>query len=193
MRITLSELKKIIRKVILENIQEANIENIKNYINKNNIKQSDISYKQPNFEFEWEEAERYKIFKILGYNFYLARSYNSHVVNSLYLKDKLSNTDMDNSEHAFNNLELEKRERFFETLKNKTFERSIAIKLSENRYDLLAGNTRITGLSAFNLQQELCIIDLTDIVNGTYEGWKKFSENKIKYYNKARQELIDLL
>jgi hypothetical protein len=195
MKITLNELRKIIKRVILENLQNYNVDDLRNYAIENNIKQSeeDIKYTNPNFEFEWEEATRYKIFNILGHNFYLNRSHNNHIVDTLYLKGKLSNTDLYNAEEAFNNLELEKRKRFFKALKNKTFERSIAIKLNENRYDLLAGNTRLTGLAVINLQQEICVIDLSDIVNGTYEGWKNFSENKIKYYNKARQQLIDLL
>lgn len=187
MKITLLKLKQIIRDILKEkeNTIDINLKYLKQYIKKNNIIQDDIIFMDPNFEFEWNEAKRYKIFNLLGKNFYLDRARQGYILKTSDIKGKLSNTDLDNSIINFNNINFEKRERFLKALKKRIFERSIALKLSDDRYELLAGNTRLTGLDAIGFEQEIWIIDLSDIVNNCLK--EKYLDNY------ACEELIGLL
>lgn len=189
MKISLTELRSIIRNIIneqySEDISNISIEDIKEYIQGNNIKQSDLNFRNPNFEFEWEEATRYKIFEVLGRDEYLRRAKRGYIVKTSDIKGKLSNTDLYDAVEQFNNLEEDKRHRFFEALKAGEFERSIAIKLNDDRYDLLAGNTRIVGLEVIGLDQEIWIIDLSDVVKNCLKGKHLDAD--------ACKELIELL
>lgn len=203
MKINLKELKRIIKNLILEqsDAEDAyDIKSIKKYVKTHNIMQKDIGFADPNFEFEWEEAVRYKIFKVLGKEFYLERANNNSILLASNIKDKLSNTDLNEGEGAFDNLDEDKRERFYKALRRQIFERSIAIKLNDKRYDLMSGNTRLTGLAAIGLNQEICIIDLSDIIksyaDGSYrknELYKNLNANKRKRFKIACEELIGLI
>lgn len=208
MKITLNELRKIIRNLILESTEstdeDATFDVVKNYIESNNIKQNDITFTDPNFQFEWEEATRYKIFEVLGKEFYLKRAAAGYTVDLSAIRNKLSNASLPSSpEEAageFNQLTKDRRGRLLKSFQNKTFEKSIAVKLSNQRYDLLAGNTRLVGLAIGNIDHQIWIIDLSDITsscrNGKYkdlEEYKNLSRDKMDDYLLACKQLIRLI
>lgn len=206
MKISLNGLRKIIRNIILENTgtEEATFDVVKNYIQTNNIKQNDIIFTDPKFQFEWEEAKRYNIFEVLGKNFYLDKAANGYTVNLSQIKDKLTNASLPSSPEdaadEFNALTSDRRGRLLKAFENKTFEKSIAIKLSNQRYDLLAGNTRLVGLAIGNIDHQIWIIDLSDIAgscrNGKYKDlkvYKDLPENKKSDFVNACKQLIKLI
>lgn len=204
MKITLTELKKIIRKLILESTEEATFDVVKKYIEDNNIKQNDITFTDPKFKFEWEEAQRYQIFNALGKSFYLDRAAAGYTANLSTIKDKLTNASLPSSPEdaagEFNALTADRRGRLLKSFENKTFEKSIAIKLSNQRYDLMAGNTRLVGLAIGNIDHQIWIIDLSDLVgscrNGKYkdlEEYKSLPENKKPEFLTACKQLIKKL
>lgn len=183
MKTNLNELKKLIKKLVIENIYDdidnvplntnnsVTFDTIQNYIYQNNIKKNDIKFTDPKFEFEWEEAKRYEIFDVLGKNFYLDKARQGYTVNLSEIKNNLTNASLPSSPEdaagEFNNLTSDRRERLLQAFQNRKFEKSIAIKLNNHRYDLMAGNTRLVGLAIGNIDHEIWIIDLSDIVSAS--------------------------
>jgi hypothetical protein len=121
-----------------------------------------ILYLKPNFDFEWEEAKRYPELKELGYDKWLQLVQNNnknYIVKFSEIKDNLGNVDLD-----FDNLDIKKRIRFFDSFFAGKIELPIVIKFDENDYDLLSGNTRLAGLIKYGFDPCLCIIDLRSLL-----------------------------
>ena len=115
-----------------------------------------IEYIKPNFEYEWEEAIRYPEFKEMGFDNWLRIAENGHVVNFSEIKDRLGNVDLD-----FDGLDKDKKTRFIKALENDQIELPIAVKFSKNDYDLVGGNTRLSGLVSKGIDPKIWIVDLT--------------------------------
>jgi GNAT superfamily N-acetyltransferase len=107
-------------------------------INENQIK---LKFTKPNFDNEWMEAVRYPEFKEMGKESWIQLANNGTTKTYSEIKDVLGNVDLN-----FDNLEEPKKERFIHALSNKKVETPIAVKFSDNDYDLVAGNTRVSGL-----------------------------------------------
>jgi hypothetical protein len=100
-----------------------------------------IKFTKPNFDNEWMEAIRYPEFKEMGKDKWIELANGGSIEKYNEIKDILGNVDLD-----FDNLEQPKKERFIQALSNKKIEAPIAVKFSNNDYDLVAGNTRLSGL-----------------------------------------------
>jgi 8-oxo-dGTP diphosphatase len=115
-----------------------------------------VKYVKPNFEYEWEEAIRYPEFKEMGFDNWLRIAENGHVVNFSEIKDRLGNVDLD-----FDGLDKDKKARFIKALENGQIELPIVVKFSENDYDLVGGNTRLSGLTKNGIDPKIWVVDLS--------------------------------
>jgi len=104
-----------------------------------------VKYKYPIFENEWEEAIRYDKYKHIDMKTWVDIVGNGYVVNHSDIEHMLHNVDLD-----FDNLEMDKQIRFNEMFGKTYIEMPIALKINNNHYDLLGGNTRIAGLKKHN-------------------------------------------
>ena len=69
--------------------------------------ESKIQYKQPNFEFEWDEATRYPKFKQMGKEGWINLAKNGYITEYSQIEDILGNVDLN-----FNTLEADKKKTF---------------------------------------------------------------------------------
>ena len=127
-----------------------------------------VSYRKPNFEYEWSEAQRYPKLKEMGKKDWLqitALGAPAQVGMDIPLAD-IGNTTGPTTEIAkekFNELEAPKRKRFMSAFESGEIEMPIIIKI-DGKYDLLAGNTRFTGLMANDIVPQVWLIDVDKLV-----------------------------
>jgi predicted translin family RNA/ssDNA-binding protein len=122
-----------------------------------NLNYPAIYYKQPNFEFEWDEATRYPEFEQMGKEGWINLAKNGYITEYSQIKGILGNVDLN-----FNTLEADKKERFQQAFETGIIELPIAVKFNENDYDLVAGNTRLAGLIDKGIDPLIWIVDLTN-------------------------------
>ena len=114
-----------------------------------------IQYKKPNFDVEWEEAERYPEFIEMGKEEWVDLASKGYTVKYSEIKDVLGNVDLD-----FDNLENDKKSRFNQAYESGKIEMPLVVKFSDNDYDLIGGNTRIAGLVNKNIDPTLWVVEL---------------------------------
>ena len=130
----------------------------------------EIKYINPNFEIEWEEANRYPEFKKMGKDNWIkiAKQGKSVLYNSI--KDVLGNVDLN-----FKGLEEPKKERFQAAFKKGVIEMPIAVKFNEKDYDLIAGNTRLSGLINNGINPKIWVVDISNLDEMlNYPNWLRF-------------------
>jgi hypothetical protein len=116
-----------------------------------------MRYLKPNLEEEWMEALRYREFERMGKRGWMEyASKNYTIISYSKIEDVLNNIDLD-----YESLDPDKRDRFEEAFENGEVEIPIAVKFSENDYDLLGGNTRLAGLIKNGINPKLFVVDLT--------------------------------
>jgi hypothetical protein len=131
------KLKSLVPKVLLEAIQ--------------------IKYKQPNFDYEWDEATRYPEFMEMGYDNWMAVAKEGYVTDYNSIKGMLGNVDLNLS-----NLEQEKVQRVMTQLQTGSVETPIVVKFNHNDYDLLAGNTRLATIVKGGGNPKLWVVDISN-------------------------------
>lgn len=101
---------------------------------------------EPNFDFEWEEAERYPEFVKLGKDAWieLARKGKAVTINSA---QGINNTDAADPD-SFKLLAPEKQKRALAQLEKGTVEMPIVAVYSDGHKELIGGNTRLTAMMA---------------------------------------------
>ena len=101
---------------------------------------------EPDFDFEWEEAERYPEFVKLGKDAWikLARKGRAVVINSA---QGINNTDAADPD-SFKSLHPAKQKRALAQLETGTVEMPIVAVYSDGRKELVSGNTRLTAMMA---------------------------------------------
>lgn len=117
-----------------------------------------MSYTAPNFEYEWKEAVRYPEFvkmKKKGWLDLASAGFNTRYST---IKQMLGNVDLN-----FDSLDEAKKTRFTEAFKSQTIEMPIAVKFSDDHYDLVAGNTRLSGLVNAGLDPKIWIVDVSNL------------------------------
>lgn len=116
-----------------------------------------MKYKKPNLEEEWMEALRYREFERMGKRGWMEyASENYTVISYSKIEDVLNNIDLD-----YESLDPDKRDRFEEAFENGEVEIPIAVKFSDNDYDLLGGNTRLAGLIKNGIDPKIFVVDLS--------------------------------
>jgi len=117
---------------------------------------NNIKYTNPNFNTEWEEAERYTEFVEMGKEEWIKIANQGAPVSYSSIKDKLGNVDLN-----FDGLEEPKKKRFIDAFNKGTIEMPIAVKFFDNDYDLVAGNTRLSGLVKQGVNPKIWIVDIS--------------------------------
>lgn len=119
-----------------------------------------VRYVEPNFEFEWGEANRprYPEFQEMGKDKWIKLAKKGYTTKYSKIKDVLGNIDLD-----FDNLIKPKKGRFEKAFASGTIELPIVIKFSDNDYDLLSGNTRVAGLNKNGIDPQLWVIDMSKL------------------------------
>jgi hypothetical protein len=116
-----------------------------------------MQYTKPNLEHEWMEALRYREFEKMGKKGWMDVASNDYTITSYSkIKDVLGNTDLD-----FDSLEEDKKKRFEEAFEKGKVEIPIAVKFSDNDFDLLGGNTRLAGLISKEIDPKIYVVDLS--------------------------------
>jgi hypothetical protein len=115
-----------------------------------------MKYSKPNFEHEWMEALRYREFEKMGKKGWIEVASNNYTIMSYSKIKRLKNIDLD-----YDTLDEDKRKRFERAFKKGDVEMPIAVKFSENDYDLLGGNTRLAGLIEKGINPKLWVVDMT--------------------------------
>jgi len=124
-----------------------------------------ITYSKPNFAEEWKEAERYPEFKEMGKQGWINIAKKGYVTSYSKIKNILGNVDLN-----FDGLEGPKKQRFQDAFKKGTIEMSIAVKFSDNDYDLVAGNTRLSGQVKNNIDPKIWIVDISNLQENYADG-----------------------
>jgi len=157
------------------------------------VKESkDINYSKPNFEFEWEEANRYPEFQKIGKEGWIEVSKKGKPVNYSSIKDSLGNVDLN-----FKGLDKDKKERFQAAFRKGTIETPIAVKFSNSDYDLVAGNTRLSGLVNNGIDPKIWVVDITNLSEDVHEPMnpgilkKRLGSLSCTKVRKARGKLKD--
>lgn len=118
-----------------------------------------VRYKTPNFEAEWEEAERYPFFAKRGINKWieLAKSGKPVRVTKKTVAN-IHNTDAADPD-SFDSLDADKKVRFQKSYENGEIEMPILMIAPNGKLELIAGNTRLTGLMKLGEPATVWLID----------------------------------
>ena len=105
-----------------------------------------VTYNKPQFDVEWEEANRYPYLEKLGQAGWidLAESGKELKVTKANV-GQIDNTDAADYS-AWEELEQEKRDRFVTAVKEGKVEMPIVMETPDGKLELIAGNTRLTGM-----------------------------------------------
>jgi hypothetical protein len=82
-----------------------------------------------------------------------------YVTNYSKIENVLGNVDLD-----FDNLESDKIERFNKAFELGKIEVPIAVKFNDNDYDLVAGNTRLSGLVSKGIDPKIWVVDIDKLI-----------------------------
>jgi len=113
-----------------------------------------IKYAEPNLDAEWEEANRYREFKILGKDAWLKQARIGKVENWSSL-GYVGNVCTDLSA-----LESDKVERVQAAIKRDEVELPIVGRWPDGTLDLIAGNTRIATLLNIGIDPKVWVVDV---------------------------------
>jgi hypothetical protein len=116
-----------------------------------------LKYVEPNFNVEWEEAVRYPEFEEMGKEGWMQKAKQGLPLKYSQIKSILGNVDLD-----FDGLEEPKKQRFTSAFQSGTIEMPIAVKFSDDDYDLVAGNTRLAGLIGNGVDPQIWVVDLSN-------------------------------
>ena len=125
----------------------------------------EIKYTNPNFDAEWEEAVRYPEFNNMGKESWIRTAREGQPVSYSSIKDVLGNVDLN-----FKGLEEPKKQRFQAAFQKGVIEMPIAVKFSDTDYDLVAGNTRLSGLIKNGFDPKIWIVDLSEMQENYADG-----------------------
>jgi hypothetical protein len=116
-----------------------------------------LKYTEPNFNVEWEEAVRYPEFEEMGKERWILKAKRGLPLKYSQIKNVLGNVDLN-----FDGLEEPKKQRFASAFQSGTIEMPIAVKFSDDDYDLVAGNTRLAGLISNGVDPQIWVVDLSN-------------------------------
>ena len=122
-----------------------------------------ISYADPQFDVEWEEANRYPYIEKLGSEGWeeLAKTGRAVRVTTDSVK-KIGNTGADGSE-SLDDLEPEKVARLKQAMDSGTVEMPIVVKQPDGSLELIAGNTRLIGLISTQGEAQVWLVDASTL------------------------------
>lgn len=165
-------------------------------------RQTNENFVEPQFDVEWNEANRYPFLNKLGKDAWidLAKTGKAVTVSADTVK-KIGNTGADGSE-TLDTLDPDKVKRFRDAVKSGKIEMPIIMKMPNGKVELIAGNTRLTGLIAANKVARVWLIDasrltegpVVDLINpidAEFINWLKDKPNlKLDMFSKDRKQFL---
>ena len=181
---------KIAKEIALDHINE-----LPDYYTRLATVEENVSFVKPQFDVEWEEANRYDFLDKLGQQGWeeLAKTGKAVTVTKNNVK-KIGNTGADGSE-TLDDLEPDKVARLKTAMKSGTVEMPIVMKQPNGELELIAGNTRLIGLINTVGKATVWYIDASkleeNVADGktVEEGPKDFGDMKLDA--KGKQDSID--
>ena len=149
----------------------------------------DVKYVKPQFDVEWEEANRYSYLDKLGQEGWeeLARKGKVITVNKNSVK-KIGNTGADGSE-SLDDLEPDKVARLKKAMDSGTVEMPIVVKQPDGSLDLVAGNTRLIGLINTQGEAKVWLVDASSLNERKLtKGEEKKKEKFVKGMKKSKDD-----
>jgi hypothetical protein len=141
------------------------MENWRKYLNES------IKFRNPNFDFEWDEARVHHSENFPTKEVWLKLSSKGRVVDALPIAGQINNTQFTDickeMEEEYQNLTPDRRERVSKMFDSGEIELPIVKKVN-GEYTLIAGNTRLTMMGMqrcrdVNYPVEVWLIDLDNI------------------------------
>lgn len=125
-----------------------------------------VSYANPQFDVEWEEANRYPYLEKLGPEGWEELAKTGRVVRvTTDSVKKIGNTGADGSE-SLDDLEPEKVARLKQAMDSGTVEMPIVVKQPDGSLELIAGNTRLIGLISTQGEAQVWFVDASTLTEG---------------------------
>ena len=142
--------------------------------------ESKINFTMPNFDYEWGEANRYPEYRKIGKEEWIKLAKTGKVVD---VDNRMAN-DIENTEageeHRYDywdGLVKAKRDRFTKALSSGQIELPIIARYSDGYLELVAGNTRLTGMMRELGRAKAWVYDVPDEVADLEEN---FADGKKK-------------
>jgi len=136
--------------------------NVKKLFPKKKKKKESIeeAFVEPNFDYEWEEANRYPEFQKIGKDAWIELAKKGKVVTITSAKG-ISNTDATEPD-SFSSLDKDKQARALAQLDSGEIEMPIVAVYSDGHKELIGGNTRLTALMAKKIPAMVWQFDVPD-------------------------------
>ena len=145
-----------------------------------NFAEDKVNYTMPNFDFEWEEANRYEQYRKIGKEEWIKLAKTGKVVD---VDNRMAN-DIENTEAGeeyrddhWDGLVKAKRDRFAKALSSGQIELPIIARYSDGQLELISGNTRLTGMMRELGRAKAWIYDVPDEIADLEEN---FADGKKK-------------
>src|SRR6056300_184119 len=119
-----------------------------------------ITFTKPNFNYEWEEANRYPEFQKIGKDAWIELAKKGKVV-TITSATGISNTDATEPD-SFSSLDKDKQARALAQLDSGNIEMPIVAVYSDGHKELIGGNTRLTALMAKKIPAMVWQFDVPD-------------------------------
>ena len=140
-----------------------------------NFKDVKINFTMPNFDYEWGEANRYPEYRKIGKEEWIKLAKTGKAID---VDNRLAN-DIENTEageeHRYDywdGLVKAKRDRFTKALSSGQIELPIIARYSDGYLELVAGNTRLTGMMRELGRAKAWVYDVPDEVADLQENFK---------------------
>ena len=121
------------------------------------MNQSKLKFTQPNFDLEWHEAARIPEFNDMGKNTWQQFAKTGQ-------KIKFSDISRKTNQLELSNIDPIKKQRFEKAFEKGVVEMPIIVKLSENKYEIKTGKTRINQLSKKNIYSYIWLIYISNMM-----------------------------
>jgi len=145
-------------------------------------KKTNEAFIKPNFDYEWEEANRYPEFQKIGKDAWIELAKKGKAVTIKSAKD-INNTDAADP-NSFKSLDKNKQARALAQLKSGDVEMPIVAVYSDGYKELVGGNTRLTAMMAQNGKATVWQFAVPDEVAELAENFAD-DKKKGKVYNES--------
>ena len=193
----------VIHKIVQDYPQEVNeralIDYINNLVKKGRLPQSltaedsndTITYTNPNFDNEWDEATRYDEFKNIGKEKWIALAKTGKVVdyNTETVK-KIKNTEAGDVKE-FDKLDPKKQKRALQQISTGEVELPIVASYSDGWLELVGGNTRLTAAIKATGESKVWQFDVPDSLQEGLGDWSSNAWNRFKNLFRSDDEEPD--
>ncbi len=139
-----------------------------------NLTENNINFTMPNFDFEWGEANKFEQYRIIGKEKWieLAKTGQAEVIDNDTAND-IEGTDAgEDQRYGFwDGLVQAKKDRFVKALSAGQIELPIISRYSDGELEMIAGNTRLTGMMRELGKAKAWVYDVPDEIADLQENF----------------------